>query len=260
MYVFFDIDNTLVSHKGTSHVPPQTRKAVKLLREAGHIPAIATGRGSFLTLTTAQEFDITHLVCSGGAQVFSRGQEIHRAAFPAEHLDSFIQTAAKFPSLTAAIDDQFLYATEAFSPFFDYFNAQAGYNCIRPLQSLKSAIICYIMIPPETLTPEHGMFFAPPDAITLEFMHAFTEARCAGTSKWNGIERLIAHENASLDEVIVFGDGPNDVDMIARAKIGVAVGNASPKAKEAADYVCPDIDEGGILEACYHFGLISRKG
>ena len=39
-------------------------------------------------------------------------------------------------------------------------------------------------------------------------------------------------------------------------RIGVAVGNASPEAKEAADYVCGDIDEGGILEACYHLGLI----
>lgn len=256
MYVFFDIDNTLVSHKGTSHVPPQTRDAVRLLREAGHIPAIATGRGAFLTFTTAQDFGITHLVCSGGAQVFVDGQEIHRSIFPTEHLASFRQTAAKFPALTAAIDDHYLYAAEAFSPFFDYFNAQAGYNCIRSLRSLKSAIICYLMIRPENLSPEHGMFFAPPHAITLELMHAFTEARCAGTSKWDGIERLIAQEKARLDDVVVFGDGPNDVDMIARAKIGVAVGRASEKAKEVADYVCGDIDEGGILEACHHLGLI----
>ena len=256
MYVFFDIDNTLISHRGTSHVPPQTRTAVRLLREAGHIPAIATGRGAFLTFTTAQDFGITHLVCSGGAQVIAGGQEIHRAVFPPEQLESFRDTATKFPALTAAIDDHYLYATEAFRPFFDYFNAQAGYNCIRPLQSLTSAIICYLMIPPSALTPEHGMFFAPPDAITLELMHAFTEARCAGTSKWNGIERLMAHEKAELDDVVVFGDGPNDVEMIARAKIGVAVGKASGKAKEAADYVCGDIDEGGILEACYDLGLI----
>ncbi|MBQ7154498.1 MAG: HAD hydrolase family protein [Synergistaceae bacterium] len=256
MYVFFDIDNTLISHKGISHVPPQTRTAIELLRQAGHIPAIATGRGGFLTFTTARDFGITHIVCSGGAQIFADGQEIHRAMFPPEHLDAFREVAAKFPSLTAAIDDKYLYATDAFSPFFNYFNAQAGYDCIRPLSSLKSAIICYIMLPPETLTPMHGIFFSPPGNITLELMHAFTEARCAGSSKWNGIERLIAHEKASLDEVIVFGDGPNDVEMIARAKIGVAVGNASECAKNAADYVCGDIDDGGILEACRHLGLI----
>ena len=67
-YIFFDIDNTLVSHKGSPHVPPETREAVKLLRHAGHIPAIATGRGAFLSRLVAQEFGIDCLVfwrCSG---------------------------------------------------------------------------------------------------------------------------------------------------------------------------------------------------
>ena len=68
-YIFFDIDNTLISHKGSPHVPPETREAVNLLRKAGHVPAIATGRGAFLSMTTAKDFGITDLVCSGGAQV-----------------------------------------------------------------------------------------------------------------------------------------------------------------------------------------------
>ena len=255
-YIFFDIDNTLVSHKGRPHVPSDTRTAVNLLRKAGHVPAIATGRGAFLSMMTAQDFGITDLVCSGGAQVIVNGQEIYRAYFPDEHVDSFRQTAQKFPQLTAAIDDKYLYASEAFRPFFDYFNAQAGYNCIRPLRELGRAIICYIMIPPETLTPEHGLFFSPPEGVRLELMHQFTEARCDNSSKWSGIEKFIAHVGANLDDVIVFGDGPNDSEMIARAKIGVAVGKSSEEARSVADYVCGDIDEGGILEACKTLGLI----
>ena len=255
-YIFFDIDNTLVSHKGRPHVPPQTRTAVNLLRKAGHIPAIATGRGAFLSMTTAKDFGITDLVCSGGAQVIVNGQEIYRAYFPDEHVDSFRKTAEIFPQLTAAIDDKYLYASEAFRPFFDYFNAQAGYDCIRPMCELERAIICYIMLPPKTLTPEHGLFFSPPEGVRLELMHQFTEARCDNSSKWSGIERYIAHVGGKLDDVVVFGDGSNDVEMIARAKIGVAVGMSSRSAKNAADYVCGDIDEGGILEACEHLGLI----
>lgn len=255
-YIFFDIDHTLVSHKGTPHIPPETREAVNLLRKAGHVPAIATGRGAFLSMTTAKDFGITDIVCSGGAQVIVNGQEIHRAYFPDEYVESFRKTAETFPTLTAAIDDRYLYAAEAFRPFFEYFNAQAGYNCIRPMHELERAIICYIMIPPETLTPEHGLFFSPPEGVRLELMHQFTEARCDNSSKWSGIERFIAHVGGSLDDVIVFGDGPNDVEMIARAKIGVAVGVCSDEARNAADYVCPDIDEGGILEACKYLGLV----
>ena len=255
-YIFFDIDGTLISHVGVSHIPEETRKAVTLLREAGHIPAIATGRGAFLAHQAAEEFGINYLVCSGGAQIITHGKEIFRAWFPDGALDSFRKTAAEFPDRTAAIDDRYLYAGRAFSPYYDYFNNQAGYNCIRPLNDMKRAIICYVMIPPGLLNQKHGLFFSPPEGVRLELMRDFTEARCAGTSKWNGIERLIEHEGANIDDVIVFGDGPNDVEMIERANIGVAVGRSSDDAKNAADYVCDDIDNGGILKACKHLGLI----
>ena len=261
MYIFFDIDNTLVSHRGISHIPPETLQAVSLLRKAGHTPAIATGRGGFLTFTTAKQFGITDLVCSGGAQVFVGGQEIHRDMFPAEYLASFREIAAKFPSYSAAIDDTYLYASDAFKPYFSYFNAQAGYDCIKPLHELTSAIICYMMLPPAKLTPEHGLFYAPPEGLRLELMNAFTEARCADSSKWTGIEKFIDYVGASLDDVAAFGDGPNDIEMLERAKIGVAVPSYQHpesfwKVKSAADYVCDDIDDGGILKACKDLKLI----
>ena len=255
-YIFFDIDGTLVSHAGTSHIPDATREAVALLREAGHIPAIATGRGEFLSRSAASEFGIDYLVCSGGAQVMAHGQEIFRAYFPDDELEAFRTVAARFPDRTAAIDHKYLYAGQAFGAYYDYFNGQAGYNCIRPLNMMNRAIICYVMIPPKLLTPEHGIFFAPPESIRLELMRDFTEARCAGTSKWHGIEKLIEHEGADIDDVIVFGDGPNDAEMIERANIGVAVGKSSESARRAADYVCEDIDDGGILKACKYLGLI----
>ncbi len=261
MYIFFDIDNTLISHRTTSHIPPQTLQAVSLLRLAGHTPAIATGRGAFLTFTTAKQFGITDLVCSGGAQVFVNGQEIYRAVFPPEHIPSFCNIAAKFPTHSAAIDDAYLYATQAFSPYFTYFNAQAGYNCIKPLHELTHPIICYLMLPPAKLTPEHGLFYAPPEGVTLELMNAFTEARAADSSKWSGIEKFIAHVGGSLDDVVAFGDGPNDIEMIDRAKIGVAVPSyqhpeSFERVKSVADYVSDDIDEGGILKACKNLGLM----
>lgn len=255
-YIFFDIDNTLVSHIGTSHIPPQTLKAISLLKEAGHVPAIATGRGAFLSRSVAREFGIEYLVCSGGSQVIAKGNEIFSSWFPDDKLGSFIKTASDFPDRTAAIDDRYLYASNAFSDFFGYFNAQAGYDCIRPLSELRHAIICYIMLPSRVLGPEHGMFFSCPEGVRLELMRDFTEARCAGSSKWDGIERLIDHEGADIDDVIVFGDGPNDVEMIERASIGVAVGRSSGSAKGAADYVCDDIDAGGILSACEYLGLV----
>ena len=255
-YIFFDIDGTLISHVKISHIPEETREAVNLLREAGHIPAIATGRAAFLALNAAKEFGINYLVASGGAQIVINNHEIHSQFFPDEHLNNFREVAAKFPEITACVDEKYLYTAGAFDLFREYFNNQAGYNCIRPLHEMKRAIMCYIMLNHEKLNNNHGLFFSPPENTRLELMHGFTESRHSSSTKWDGIKKLIAHEGANLDDVITFGDGPNDSEMLRNAKIGVAVGRASQEVKNFASYVCEDIDDGGILKACKHLGLI----
>lgn len=255
-YIFFDIDNTLISHVIFPHIPEQTRKAIKLLKANGHVPAIATGRAGFLTFLAAKEFEINNLVCSGGAQIFIEGKEIFNAFFPDEHLAKFLETAKKFPNLSVAADDKFIYTDEKSGMFRKYFNQQAGYDCIKSMKELKRAIMCYIMIPPKNLTPEHGIFYAPPEGVRLELMNAFTEARNSETSKWRGIEIFMKHKNADINDVITFGDGPNDIEMLKNANLSVAVAGASDKVKEAANFICDDIDEGGILKACYELGLI----
>ena len=255
-YIFFDIDHTLVSHKNSPHIPPQTLEAVNLLRKNGNVPAIATGRAGFLTFKTAREFEINNLVCSGGAEIFMNGREIFRKFFPGEHLEKFLKIAEKFPELTAAADDKFIYTDESSGMFKKYFNAQADYDCVKKIKDLNRAMMCYILIPPKDLNETHGLFFNPPEKITLELMNAFTEARAAETSKWRGIEIFMKNINADINDVITFGDGPNDIEMLQNAKISVAVAGASEKVKRAAKFVCDDIDSGGILQACRELNLI----
>ena len=256
-YIFFDIDNTLISHKKKPHIPPETMTAIKLLRESGHVPAIATGRAGFLTMTTAKAFGIDYLVCAGGSEIFVDGKKIHTAYFPDKYLDSFRETASKFPDITAAVDDEYLYADNDFASFKEYFNNQAGYDCFRPMNELKRATMCYMMRPHKMLDESHGIFFAAPEGVRLEIMHGFTEARHEGSTKWRGIEMMIENLGAKISDVITFGDGPNDSDMLRNAGIGVAVGVCSDEAREAANYVCEDIDDGGILKACKYLGLIN---
>lgn len=47
------------------------------------------------------------------------------------------------------------------------------------------------------------------------------------------------------EETMAFGDGENDVDMLRFVQTGIAMGNAEPEVKAAADYA-----------ALRHFGLI----
>jgi hydroxymethylpyrimidine pyrophosphatase-like HAD family hydrolase len=51
------------------------------------------------------------------------------------------------------------------------------------------------------------------------------------------------------------GDQDNDVSMIAWAGLGVAMGDASPAAKAAADVIAPPLEEDGVAWAIERYVL-----
>ena len=77
-----------------------------------------------------------------------------------------------------------------------------------------------------------------------------------GCSKGAGLKMTLDQMGISWDEVIAFGDAENDLEMIQQAGIGVAMGNAMPILKNAADYTTKSNEEDGIAHALRHFNII----
>jgi hydroxymethylpyrimidine pyrophosphatase-like HAD family hydrolase len=77
----------------------------------------------------------------------------------------------------------------------------------------------------------------------------------AGVDKWRGLRTLLASLGVRASEVVAVGDGANDLEMVAGAGWGVAMGNAVPAVKAAARAVVARHDEGGIVEAFERFVL-----
>lgn len=83
------------------------------------------------------------------------------------------------------------------------------------------------------------------------------EFSAPGVTKRSAIEDLIAHLNEQAapgaepirrEDVVVFGDMPNDLEMIEWAGLGVAMGNAEDQVKAAADVVTTSNDDDGVAE------------
>jgi Cof subfamily protein (haloacid dehalogenase superfamily) len=83
----------------------------------------------------------------------------------------------------------------------------------------------------------------------------FVEGNPLGASKAEGLAWLSDHLGISRQEVMAIGDQDNDADMVAWAGLGVAMGNASPAVRAAADYVAPSVDEDGAADAIERFVL-----
>lgn len=95
------------------------------------------------------------------------------------------------------------------------------------------------------------------DASVTVALPTMLELLPAGCSKAHGVERVC--EALGIDptrELLALGDAENDSEMLRMASIGVAVGNACPIAKDAADFVMRERnDEGGAGLAMNLFGF-----
>lgn len=70
-----------------------------------------------------------------------------------------------------------------------------------------------------------------------------------GCTKYKAIEKLSKYLKVKNDEIIAFGDGLNDIDMIKKCGIGVALSNALPIVKENANFVTTyDHNHDGVIE------------
>lgn len=74
-----------------------------------------------------------------------------------------------------------------------------------------------------------------------------------GVTKGNALLALCHRLHIDLADVIAFGDGENDIEMLKLAGIGVAMDNALPTVKTNADYVCSDNQTDGLAKALAKF-------
>ncbi|MCK5761887.1 MAG: HAD hydrolase family protein, partial [Candidatus Izimaplasma sp.] len=77
-----------------------------------------------------------------------------------------------------------------------------------------------------------------------------------GGLKEKGIEILVNKLNIDISDVIVIGDGYNDISMMKYVKNSVAMGNAHDDVKKHASIVTDHISDDGLYKAFVNLKLI----
>lgn len=76
----------------------------------------------------------------------------------------------------------------------------------------------------------------------------------SNVSKSNALEILGNYLKINIDEILAIGDNLNDLDMVKKAGIGIALNNAYPTLKQVANYTTTKtVEQGGFAEAIYKF-------
>lgn len=258
--VFLDIDGTLLGQRdGRAFVIPDSAvDAVRRLRAAGHLAAICTGRQApFIRKYFPGLFDSyiamngTHVVCDGKTifQEFYSTEQIRKRiayfdAFGASY--NFIGNEHGWarnlaPGMAETLDR--IYSLDDYiktdwrpedvrAGAMDFiFTDKAHYDRCRP--AFTGSMI--LNLHPNGLSGD------------LTF---------PGHDKATAIRRFCEYAGIGLEDTVAFGDGYNDVTMLRTAGVGVAMGNAVPAAKQAADLVTDSLFDDGVANGLRRLGLI----
>ncbi len=88
----------------------------------------------------------------------------------------------------------------------------------------------------------------PGITVTSSFVHNL-EIGGENTSKARALEEICRLYGVAMENVMAFGDSPNDSRMLEAAGIGIAMGNATEDVKAVADLITLSCDEEGVAYA-----------
>lgn len=99
---------------------------------------------------------------------------------------------------------------------------------------------------PDEVYEKYNVFKSSP--FFLEFTHKEVD-------KGLGLKKLGEYLGIKREEIIACGDAGNDLSMVKYAGLGVAMGNATPEVKEAANFITASNDEDGIANVIEKYVL-----
>lgn len=252
-FLFFDIDGTLVE-SCSNRIYESTHVALKKCQDAGHFVAIASGRPHFLTREIAAKLEIHNWVCDGGHGIviddtYVSYEPINQiVAFDLIKQCELLKLSCIFNTEDSGIA-RTIYCDEAFvvKTFYEHFSLQT----INDLNNVHEVRRIVIDLDPVKIPLLRGL-----DLVDhMEYNGNFV---IEPTSKYKGILKMTEMMNGNEKDIIVFGDGINDLEMFRKAPVKIAMGNAVHEIKELATFITNEVDQDGIYNACIKLKLIKN--
>lgn len=256
--LFFDIDGTLVSFK-THSVPSSTVEALKITKSKGIKVYISTGRPvQLINNIDSVKHLIDGYMTTNGACCFIGDKIVRVTPVSPEDVNVFMDASNKMGFSCILVGTNGISALNPDEKLKRVFKGMLDIDYEKmeqPLsETLKSPIIQ--ITPFISVDTERKIFKSLNSCTTARWHPEFSDVTSRLADKGQGLEAMAKATGIEIEETMAFGDGGNDIPILRRAGIGVAMGNALDNVKAAADYVTSSIDDDGVSNALEHFGII----
>lgn len=260
--IVMDLDGTLLNNE--KRVSEETRKYLNKLKQEGYIIAIATGRilKSALIATEGAEF-ANYIITDAGAAVYKSSnknnewKEIYADFIPKEIAISIIYEFddEKYNYIDICEKDYAKRYTKGhFKSRLQYIKYYTDRDeIIKDINRITH--IAVFLDKNELIKEERKKFIEKYPELDINIMQdsfdnmQWLELCIKGIKKYSGIYKIAQIENIDNKDIIAFGDGLNDIEMIESCGVGVAMKNALQDIKDKADFVTDKSNyEDGIVD------------
>ncbi len=250
-----DLDGTLM---GSDHkLSPKNSEAIEYFKANGGTFTFVTGR---MPCSAAPVCEIVRpnapygCVNGGGIYDHQKGEYLWTLPLSEEVIElvEFADKSICGLGIQVNTFKQILFCKE--NPQMEVFRRATGVpNLTADYNKINEPIgkILFGDSDPDVITYLADILASHPKAEKFDFIRSeptMYEILPKGSGKGNLIPKLSELTGISMDKTISVGDYYNDISMLRIAKIGIAVANACPEAKEAADYVTVSNDEHAIAQ------------
>jgi Cof subfamily protein (haloacid dehalogenase superfamily) len=262
-----DLDGTLLDPDG--RLGAAAHRAVSAARAAGLEVVLCTGRRFRTALPLLRELEMTgSVVVNNGAVVkdVASGKTLYRAALPPEVFRDALGLLREVGPPLVYVDTFELetdFFTEAGSTPHEFqreYLDDHGATCafVPDLRAAEAhgVIMLSLMADAATLAPVRARTLAGlGERITTHlianknYRGSILEVLSRESGKWNAVARLARERGIRPEQIAAVGDDGNDAELLRRAGLGIAMGNAVDEAKAAADLVVGTNAEGGVAQA-----------
>ena len=252
--VFFDIDGTLLSLKDNSF-PDSARFALTQLKKKGIKIFIATGRHlSEMKSLAIMELPFDGYVLLNGQLCLDANKKV-LCSYPIFQEDKHIlvELYEKKDIPIIFVEQESLYI-----------------NMSNEIVEAAQRTIA-LPIPPIAAYSGNPIYQATAFVNKTECEQIMKHLPHCKMMRWNdvgvdiisnqggkaiGMAQVLKHYHLQRDEIMAFGDNENDMDMLAFAGLGIAMGNALDIEKKVSDDVTDTVDEDGIYHALQKYQLL----
>jgi Cof subfamily protein (haloacid dehalogenase superfamily) len=258
-----DLDGTLLRSDGS--LSERSRAALKAARQAGLELICVTGRPPRRVREVAHDAGLSGLcICSNGALIYDLASEsvvsqTRLSAAVAHALVRGLRDAA--PGVSFAVEAGLDYGRELDYAVYDQIDRVSDEMRRDDAIALSAEGVTKLLVQHPELSHEELLAItsriAAEAAVVTHSTTQMVEVSAAGVTKSMALAQLCQERSIGQDEVIAFGDMPNDLPMLRWAGHAVAVANAHPEVRAAADEIAGTNDEDGVADV---LARLARNG